>query len=426
MLWRIKLGFCVWITVLLHLLSRGVYAAYNLTVDDADPAIAYLGTWLKITRSERYMSTTHYTKTMGSYAKFAFTGTIQIHFMGLGNTNESADTEIEIVLDGESQVVDIYRDKGEHLQAILWSSGILDSTADHVIECRKTSDDGGGRDLNVDAFILTIPDAVSSSSRTTIAPTNPSTPSPFSTPTIVNSPNLSRVNVTVVELSTVMSGVAGRNPSSIVWAPPSSMNTIYGPVSTPSSQYNGTIQASVGGLADSNILSKSVIIGIAFGALVLLCLIAVVFFYLGRRRNAPRHVIPLQLHDSSSYDPKGTPEDEQRIDQFVFLGSVQSNLKQGRYIHEAPHQEDLVSHISSGDTRSRSSRIETSFIGSDSITNSSESNSWMNDPPAYTFRPTSGLTSITASGPAKTRHSTNRKTHDISRRQDRYDESGTQ
>ncbi|KAG8805806.1 hypothetical protein FRC18_006479 [Serendipita sp. 400] len=36
----------------------------------------------------------------------------------------------------------------------------------------------------------------------------------------------------------------------------------------PSSRYNGTIQTSVSGSADSNILSQSVIIGIAFSAFV--------------------------------------------------------------------------------------------------------------------------------------------------------------
>ncbi|KAG8870457.1 hypothetical protein FS842_003424 [Serendipita sp. 407] len=111
-------------------------------------------------------------------------------------------------------------------------------------------------------------------------------------------------------------------PSGIVRDPPSRMNTVYEPVSTPGSQYNGTIQASVSGSAESNTLSKSVIIGIVCGAFALRSLITVWIFYLGRRRKAPRHLETLQLHDSTSYNPEGSPEDEQRIDQFLFLGSM--------------------------------------------------------------------------------------------------------
>ncbi|KAG8812294.1 hypothetical protein FRC18_003015 [Serendipita sp. 400] len=53
---------------------------------------------------------------------------------------------------------------------------------DEVIEGRRTSKDSGGRDLNVDAFILNIPDVKSPSVMKTIAPTNSSTSSYLSAP----------------------------------------------------------------------------------------------------------------------------------------------------------------------------------------------------------------------------------------------------
>ncbi|KAG8805807.1 hypothetical protein FRC18_006480 [Serendipita sp. 400] len=54
---------------------------------------------------------------------------------------------------------------------MLLNSSALDHTANHVIEGRRTSKDSGGRDLNVDAFILNIPDVTSPSVMKTIAPT---------------------------------------------------------------------------------------------------------------------------------------------------------------------------------------------------------------------------------------------------------------
>lgn len=81
--------------------------------------------------------------------------------MGLGIRNRTVDTTMTIALDGVATTVDQYR-AGSLVQAIMWSSGDLDVHSTHTIRVQKTTDDDGCRDLNVDAFILTIPDETSS------------------------------------------------------------------------------------------------------------------------------------------------------------------------------------------------------------------------------------------------------------------------
>ncbi|KAG8811766.1 hypothetical protein FRC18_003290 [Serendipita sp. 400] len=86
-------------------------------MDDADTSIIYLGVWLKTTNSDRYTSTTHHSRTMGSYAKFTFHWCVTYnHFMSLVNTGDNVDSGIEIVLGDETRVVDICRDASEYLQ----------------------------------------------------------------------------------------------------------------------------------------------------------------------------------------------------------------------------------------------------------------------------------------------------------------------
>ncbi|KAG8811767.1 hypothetical protein FRB91_011116 [Serendipita sp. 411] len=168
------------------------------------------------------------------------------------------------------------------------------------------------------------------------------------------------------------------------------MNTVYEPVFTPSPQYNGTIQASVSGSAGSNTLSKSVIIGIVCGAFVLRSLITVCLFYLGRRRKAPRHLETLQLHDSTSYNPEGSPEDEQRIDQFLFLGTA--TLDRVLVVSRHPSLALIASWRVQGVIPGRTTRLHTN---------------------------------IRLLGQRKLDFTARASTHGISRRQDRYDESGT-
>ncbi|KAG8832333.1 hypothetical protein FRB91_007636 [Serendipita sp. 411] len=391
MLWHINIELWIWVPLLLQVLSSGVYAARNVTVDDADPSIKYTGAWLTTARSDRYMNTTHYTKTKGSYATFSFTGATQVYFMGYGLTRASEDTNIAIVLDGETHVVDIYRDTSEYLQAILWSSDALDPTTKHTIECRKTSEDYGSRDLNVDAFILTIPDMATSPS---VASTNPSgSPSPT---TIVSSSTESGLDATGNDSSIVTS----RATSSLTineWNPSLDPNTLYQPISTSAVQSDGTVQASSSGSSGPNNLSKSVVVGVIFGAIGSVCLIAVVFFYLGRRRDPPQHLETLQFYAMSSHYAEGSPKSEQSTEQPTFLGTARPIMKQGENNHEEPHQRRSVSSISSGNTQSRSGHIRVSAIDSYVIPDGSQNDAWTVGPPAYTARPTAGhSTSTTA------------------------------
>ncbi|KAG8757327.1 hypothetical protein FRC14_002149 [Serendipita sp. 396] len=405
MLWRMKFDswIWIWIMVILRVLSGGVYAAHNVTVDDADPSITYTGTWLTTDRTERYMSTSHFTRVQGSYATFSFTGATQIHFMGLGNTNTDVDTDIAIVLDGRTYTVDIYRAMSDHVQAILWSSDVLDPNMTHTLECRKTSVDKGGRDLNVDAFVLTIPDVVApapSSARTsTTTQANPSASSNSSSrsATALNTSNPSGVGAAIAGASTVASGITSNAASNIVWNPSLSTDTQYVPVPTLESHSDGNVEASIGGSSGSDSLSKSAIASIVFGVIGLLCLIAIIFFYLGRRRKSLQQLGTPQLYYLSHKELNEAHGNSHQTDRSVFLEPAQANLKQRQHSHEVSHQRGPSSSISSDNTRSHSGRIRVSLVASEGVLETVGNNTWTTGPPAYTVHPIIGhYTSTTA------------------------------
>ncbi|KAG8851597.1 hypothetical protein FRB91_007637 [Serendipita sp. 411] len=388
--------------VIFRVLSGGVYAAHNVTVDDADPSITYTGTWLTTDRTERYMSTSHYTRIQGSYATFSFTGATQIHFMGLGNTNTDVDTDIAIVLDGRTYTVDIYRAMSDHVQAILWSSDVLDPTMTHTLECRKTSVDKGGRDLNVDAFILTILDVVApapSARTSTNTQANPSASSNSSSrsATALNTSNPSGVGATIAGASTVASRITSNAASNIVWNPSLGTDTQYVPVPTPESHSDGNVEASIGGSSGSDSLSKSAIASIVFGVVGLFCLIAIIFFNLGRRRKPLQQLGTPQLYCLSRKELDEAPGNSHQTDQSVFLEPAQLNLKQRQHSHEVLHQRGPSSSISSDNTHSHCGRIRVSLAGSEGVIESVGNSTWTTGPPAYTVHPITGhYTSTTA------------------------------
>ncbi|KAG9055895.1 hypothetical protein FS842_000850 [Serendipita sp. 407] len=369
-----------------QVLLSGVYALRNVTVDDADPSITYIGDWLITRRTDRYMSTTHYTRTLGSYATFSFTSATRIYYMGYGILKTDKDTTISIVFDDETQVVDIHRVAEEQLQAILWVSDILDPTVRHTIECRKISESGGGRDLNVDAFILTIPDAV-------VPPTFPITASSFnlsssSRNTVAHSPNSSELDATVAHGSTV-SRATTNSPSTIIWNPSLALNTPYVPSSTHESQSNGAIQTLVVNSSRPIPLSKSAITGIILGIIGLLCLIAIMFFYLGRRR-------PLQ-EPEATYFPHPSPQwmkdafdNGHHMDLPGFSGPAQPRKRQTQASHEASHQRGAITPISNDHTQSHPDHGRISLVAYLGVIDTLDIDAPATGLPPYTVRPISG------------------------------------
>ncbi|KAG8814170.1 hypothetical protein FRC17_001265 [Serendipita sp. 399] len=344
------------------------------------------------------MSTSHYTKTKRSYAAFSFTGAIQVHYMGLGNTREDVDTEIAIDFNGRTHRVDIYRDRGEHLQAILWSSDSLDSTATYTLVCRKISDDDGGMDLNIDAFILTIPDDIAPSPVRTpvstrfigafqrqnvVTSVTSSTANPSAFPSSLSS-NLSRTDEVVRLSSTPTRTITGVSPS-VIWSPSLVINTQPGPEAT---QSNGLVQVSVGNLRTRQFVSKAVIIGIAFGSIVALCTIAVVFFYCRRRRKPLRHLESPQQCPMDSCDPRSAPWDVHTTKDPIFISPEPVNPKHALHLSQLPSCPQTVSsRISSGFTRSDTGYIDVYLAESQDISDLSEVSGWALRPPEYTLRP---------------------------------------
>ncbi|KAG8840656.1 hypothetical protein FRB91_005826 [Serendipita sp. 411] len=409
----IKLELWVWITILLQVLSS---RAYNRTVDHSDPSIAYFGTWLTTNNSGIYYNTSHYTKVKGSYVTFAFTSAAQIHFMGLANPRIAVDTSIEIVLDGQTHVVNIYRQGSQSFQTILWSSGALDPTTKHAITCRKTSESNGDRDLYVNAFIMSIPGVAPQSSSVGIstAPGIPSASSSLSSrSTAINSTTFFGASATVTGSSTMISRIT--NAVFSVGTP------VYEPVPTSESLSNVTIQAPIGGSSNSSTLPKTSSIIIAFSAVGFISMIAAIYFYLRRRKRASQL---LEAHDT-----KGAPVDEQRAGQIEISESGQLGTKKGGNHPKALYHQEPTSPISSGNTQSCSSYIGMPSIAYDSLIESSEnpeSDTTILHPPAYTFRPTSDYTSITASHRLCRSHKTEPNICDISSGDDHFDEARTE
>ncbi|KAG8819944.1 hypothetical protein FRC17_010297 [Serendipita sp. 399] len=363
----------LWIlTVLLFHILGGVQSLHNVTIDDMDPSVTYVGTWLTAVRSERYMGTTHYTKVEGSYARFSFTGAIKVHYMGFGIRDRSLDARFAVTLDGKTEIGDGYRDVSERVQAILWSSTELDPAKTHTIECRKISADNGG-DLNVDAFILTIPDSVTQTSS-------------VRTSTIVASP--SSVGSILTSGTTVnpagSSGLASTPTSTlsnIVWSPSLSIITQYASgVTEP--PLSGSVQ--IDGSSSPIPLSKSTVVGIVFASISVLCMIAAIFFYLGRRRTPPK---PLESLYTSAFHTEGAQKYDQRVDDSASPVPIQPSPKHERGAHDEP---EPASPLSSGNTQSRSNYLRASNTEFEVVTDVPESTIWTPGPPAYTAQPISG------------------------------------
>lgn len=260
----------------LLLLVQRATALHNVTVDDMSSDIIYSGTWLKSSsHEERYAGTTHYTKIKGSYASFSFTGAVKVYFMGLGIRNRTVDTTMTIALDGVATTVDQYR-AGSLVQAIMWSSGDLDVHSTHTIRVQKTTDDDGCRDLNVDAFILTIPDETSSLVST-------SSTSKASTFLISQSSGL---------VTEIPSSDASATVSALVWSPTELTVAFAGLGSQAAS--SATIGEGMGPVqSPQRAMSASTIVGTVLGSFAVICMLGAGCFLIGRyRRRESEELLP--------------------------------------------------------------------------------------------------------------------------------------
>ncbi|KIM33308.1 hypothetical protein M408DRAFT_152610 [Serendipita vermifera MAFF 305830] len=251
-------------------ISRGAQSTRNQTIDDTSKDIVYTGTWLSSrTLTDRINSTTHYTRVQGSYATYTFSGASALYFIGFGLSTANVDdgTVIDVVFDGVTNRVDQHRETRG--QSLIWSSGPIDASRFHTIVCKKTSVNNGGFDLNIDAFILTIPDVISTattslgtlvSTSSTGAPSSISSSTTASSTTITNSGTASTLPVPSV-------GWVPTNDSSFTNTDISSASTSAASTASPTGPPTGAIAGGV------------------IGAVSLLGLVALFFFLLGRRNR---------------------------------------------------------------------------------------------------------------------------------------------
>ncbi|KAG8753025.1 hypothetical protein FRC14_006495 [Serendipita sp. 396] len=378
----------IWRVVAMSMAFHGVSAVRNVTVDDTDPSINYIGTWTSMTASNRYGGTSHYTKTDGSSASFTFTGATQVHFMGLGMTNGDIDTDMRIVLDGRTATIDIWRDEGQQYQAILWSSGTLDPTTTHTITCQKISDDGGGRDLYIDAFVMTVPDTVPAPQTSRASSTAPST-SASTGSAAASSSTITTSSVSNSLTQTTVSNASTTN-SAIVWNPSNSGVTVTTP-SLDAASASGTSGSSSANTMSSDAKSTptAAIVGGVFGVIVIICIIAAIFFYLGRKRGAKTEAKVTQPYEPRWNDPNFATSGESTMALSDYSAPV-TQMK-GMANRDAFSEGSLTSSspISEDPTSPRMAR--TSIHPSERQSHVSESRTWMMaNPPAYTPRPISG------------------------------------
>ncbi|KAG8864730.1 hypothetical protein FRC20_010101 [Serendipita sp. 405] len=380
----------IWIIVAISIAFHGVCAVYNVTVDDTDPSINYIGTWIPLTASNHYGGTSHYTKTTGSSASFTFTGATQVHFMGLAITGDM-DSTMRIVFDGRTRIVDMWRDQRKVYQVILWSSDTLDPSNTHTITCQKSSDSGGGRDLYLDAFIMTLPDPVASSQTSTSSLTPSILPSTGSAPTsssttavITGSVSTSMTQTTVINASTTN--------STIVWNPSNSGVTIVTPPdSLDTTSASGTSDFSSANTTSSDLRSTptAAIVGCVFGVAAFICIVAAIIFNLSRKRGAKTEPNTTRVRGSSWDNPNFATVGGSTME---ISGSSTLGLQmKGMATREALSEGSLTSPSPISENPTSIGRNWTSAHHSEHQTQVSESQTWTTaNPPAYTLRPISG------------------------------------
>ncbi|KAG8814172.1 hypothetical protein FRC17_001267 [Serendipita sp. 399] len=379
-----------WRAVVMCMVLHVVNAARNVTVDDTDPMITYIGSWQTTSNSRSYGRTYHYSNKDASSASFTFTGATQVHFMGLGMTNGDIDTDIRIVFDQRITTVDIWRDEGEQYQAILWSSGVLDPSSTHTIVAQKISDDGGGRDLYIDAFVMTVPDTVPLQQSGSSIPSSSGASS--------TSPSSSAGSTSISSTQANPSGNATSQTSTTVWNPlmgsidsnTLSFNTLSAPEATDPSSAN--IASS-----DRKTIPTAAIVGGVLGVLAFVSIIAAVFFWLGRRRRVQTETegtSPVEPGWNDSTYPAtvnsgGTDGSTMNLSMFStpVLGAkgaaARREFSEGSMILSSPISEDPTSPRMMNRTSAHPPADQQSHV--------SESRTWMMvNPPAYTPRPISG------------------------------------
>ncbi|CCA75483.1 hypothetical protein PIIN_09466 [Serendipita indica DSM 11827] len=243
--------------------------------------IGLIGICQSSSHEDRYAGTTHYTRTKGSSASFSFTGASRVYFIGFGLRNKSIDTTMDLTLDGVTTTVDQHV-TGDRAQATLWSSGDLDVHLTHTIHVQKTSDNNGGRDLNVDAFILTIPDETSS------LVSSPSTSRASSSSTFRSSPD-----GTIAESTSTRHLDTSTSSRALIWSPTELSVSFYGPASQAvSSVSTGTLTGPVQSLEST--MSTATVVGAVLGSLAAVCMLGVGCFLMGRhhRRRSEEFLVP--------------------------------------------------------------------------------------------------------------------------------------
>jgi hypothetical protein len=162
----------MYILAILSLLVSIAVAERNITVDDFNrdrityfPASAWVSLMDITATSDRYKMTTTFTAKQGAYAAFNFTGATAFYFMGYGGVPTQGPLgTIGIVFNDQLYTTSENIDLTSQAQQILFSRKNLDVNKDYTVKVMKTSADGGGHDLNIDAMIYTVPDAPSQGS----------------------------------------------------------------------------------------------------------------------------------------------------------------------------------------------------------------------------------------------------------------------
>ncbi|KAG8778431.1 hypothetical protein FRC15_010816 [Serendipita sp. 397] len=284
--WRIHLALWRGIFVISWIL---LHQANAQMIDDTNPSITYTGTWLTTEGPNHINNTVHYTKVKGSALSLTFRNVVQVRLFGLGITNPTVDSMVGIIFDGIGILVNNFSDEG-HFRRVIWDSGTtLDPTVYHTLACVKTSADGDGMDLYIDAFGLT---PFNSTTVPVVSTTLTETTSVAQTTSgIVSSSSMTNISV-LVDHSTFSTIILGLPINSQDSASPTA-----GPTSTASTSETASIVTKGTGM------SNAVKIGIALGTFVFICLCSAIFFLLGRQKRLSdsfKHLTPYQLGDNHS------------------------------------------------------------------------------------------------------------------------------